>query len=109
MLTEQGWLLESRAGASAQRGRCAREVSMARKAKTGTAPEGASWSKPVAGILTAGLALLSFLALGSALIAGRPRLSFARAGFLNVSSLSEIYPVALHVALRELGFRQFRV
>src|SRR6266436_3225177 len=95
---------------------------MPSKGKTGAAPDGASWSKPVAGILTAGVALLSLLALisyrprglaenwagpvghslagallevagaggyvvagvllvvGTALIAGRPRLSFARAG-----------------------------
>src|SRR5258705_7710467 len=68
MLTEQGWLLESRRRVRPG-GRCAREVSMPRKGKTGAAPDGASWSKPVAGILTAGVALLSLLAL----ISYRPR------------------------------------
>ena len=95
---------------------------MGRKGKTVSAPKGASWSKPVAGILLAGAALLAILALWSyrprglagnsagpvgygfagglleaigvgayataifflavacALVVGRPRLSFARAG-----------------------------
>ena len=95
---------------------------MGRKGKTVSAPKGASWNKPVAGILLAGAALLAILALSSyrprglagnwagpvgygfagalleaigvggyaiaifllaiacALVVGRPRLSFARAG-----------------------------
>ena len=95
---------------------------MGSKGKNGAAPKGASWSTPVAGILLAGVALLSLLALWSyrprgasenwagpvghsfagtlleatgfggyalalfllavacALLLGRPRLSFARAG-----------------------------
>ena len=95
---------------------------MGRKGKTVSAPKGASWSKPVAGILLAGAALLAimalwsyqprglagnwagpvgygfagglleaigvgayataifFLAVACALVVGRPRLSFARAG-----------------------------
>ena len=38
---------------------------MGRKGKTVSAPKGASWSKPVAGILLAGAALLAILALWS--------------------------------------------
>jgi len=95
---------------------------MGRKGKNVSAPKGASWNKPVAGILLAGAALLAILALSSyqprglagnwagpvgygfagvlleaigiggyaiaifflavacALVVGRPRLSFARAG-----------------------------
>jgi S-DNA-T family DNA segregation ATPase FtsK/SpoIIIE len=118
---------------------------MARKGKTGAAPEGASWSKPVVGILTAGVALLSLLALssyrprgipenwagpvghslagtlleiagaggyalaafllgiGSALIAGRPRLSFARAGSWILFSLTAMGLVDLFVHTRLQG------
>jgi len=38
---------------------------MGRKGKTVSAPKGASWNKPVAGILLAGAALLAILALSS--------------------------------------------
>jgi len=118
---------------------------MPRKGKTGAAPDGASWSKPVAGILTAGVALLSLLALlsyrprglaenwagpvghslagallemagaggyvlagvllavGTALIAGRPRLSFARAGSWILFSLCAMGLVDLFVHSRVQG------
>jgi S-DNA-T family DNA segregation ATPase FtsK/SpoIIIE len=118
---------------------------MARKGKSGAASKGASWKKPVAGILLAGLSLLSLLALASytprggqenwagplghefagallqtagigsyalaifalaaacALLAGRPRLSFARAGSWLIFAASAMALIGLLVRTRVQG------
>ncbi len=118
---------------------------MGRKGKNGSAPKGAAWKKPVAGILLAGCALLSLLALasyrpraaaenwagpvghefagglleatgvggyalaifvlavGCALLAGRPRLSFARAGSWLTFSICAMGLVGLLVRTRLQG------
>ncbi len=118
---------------------------MGRKGKSSAPEKGSRWQKPVAGILLAGVALLSLLALASyrpraaaenwagpvghglagalletagigayalaafalavacALLAGRPRLSFARAGSWLVFSLSAMGLVGLLVGTRLQG------
>jgi DNA segregation ATPase FtsK/SpoIIIE, S-DNA-T family len=118
---------------------------MGRKGKNGVEPKGASWNKPVAGILLAGLALVSLLALWSyrprgasgnlagpvgygvagtllqatgvgsyalaifvlavacALLLGRPRLSFARAGSWLLFSLCAMGLLDLLVNARLQG------
>ncbi|HZR08255.1 MAG TPA: DNA translocase FtsK 4TM domain-containing protein [Myxococcales bacterium] len=118
---------------------------MGRKGKNGSAAKGAAWKKPVAGILLAGCALLSLLALasyrpraayenwagpvghgfagglleatgagayaaaifvlavGCALLAGRPRLSFARAGSWLLFSICAMGLVGLLVHARLQG------
>ena len=118
---------------------------MGRKGKSGAAAKGASWNRPVAGILLAGFALVSLLALASyrprgaagnwagpvghgyagalletagigayavtlfvllvacALLAGRPRLSFARAGSWLIFSAAAMALVGLLVSARLQG------
>ena len=118
---------------------------MGRKGKNGEGSKGASWKKPVAGILLAGVALVSLLALASyrprasaanwagpvghgfagallevvgigayalsafvlvlscALVAGRPRLSFARAGSWLIFSGCAVGLVGLLVGARLQG------
>src|SRR5256885_9903597 len=118
---------------------------MGRKGKTGSAPKDAGWKKPVFGILLAGCALVSVLALSSyqrrgaagnwagpvgyglagslletagigayafvifllavacALLVGRPRLSFARAGSWLIFSLCAMGLLDLLVHVRIQG------
>src|ERR1700704_6191480 len=121
------------------------EVRMGSKGKTGGAPKGPTWRTPVVGILLAGAALLSLLALWSyrprgasgnwagpvghsfagtlleatgfggyalalflltaacALLLGRPRLSFARAGSWLLFSFCAMGLLDLLVHLRGAG------
>src|SRR2546430_6952129 len=118
---------------------------MGRKGKNGSAPKDAGWKKPVLGILLAGCALVSVLALSSyqprgaagnwagpvgyglagslletagigayasvifllavacALLVGRPRLSFARAGSWLIFSLCAMGLLDLLVQVRIQG------
>ncbi|MGZ6125661.1 MAG: DNA translocase FtsK 4TM domain-containing protein, partial [Myxococcales bacterium] len=118
---------------------------MGRKGKNASAPKGVAWKKPVAGILLAGFALVSLLALASyrpraaagnwagpvghgfagslleatgmgayafavfllavacALLVGRPRLSFARAGSWLTFSVCAMGLVGLLVHARLQG------
>jgi S-DNA-T family DNA segregation ATPase FtsK/SpoIIIE len=118
---------------------------MGRKGKNASAPKGVAWKKPVAGILLAGFALVSLLALASyrpraaaanwagpvghgfagtlleatgvgayafavfllavacALLVGRPRLSFARAGSWITFSVCAMALVGLLVHARLQG------